>query len=1122
MSTNFDFLKNEKQFESFAEVAVSAEQAIFISPALSASASRTALEIAVKWMYSADDFLKMPYDDKLVTLISGEDFKDLLPMGMIGKLDYLRRVGNIATHNPKSINKDQAVLALKNLHSFLDFLAYCYSAEYKEISFDDSLLEIEYRSGAIPHIPSAEEIDIEELYAENEAHREDLRSKREEQLKEGYTVKPMDMTETQTRKAYIDTMLQDAGWQRGSNWVDEYPIDEMPNKAGKGYADYVLFADNGLPLAVIEAKRTSVNVEKGRQQAVLYVDFLEKKFKQRPLIFMTNGYETRFWDDKHYPERQVSGIYSKRDLEKYFNIIKDRTPLKGVRISDDISDRYYQKEAIQAICDAFGDRNRRKALLVMATGSGKTRTIISLADVLLRHGWVKNLLFLADRNALVTQAKRAFHNLMPNLSLCNLTEGKEEANARAVFSTYQTMINCIDSTKDDKGDRLFSTGHFDLIIVDEAHRTQYGFNAKLRDIRDENNQVVGQRIAYGFAKYMRDALPNATFIGFTGTPVEKQDANTPAVFGNYIDIYDIAQAVEDKVTVKIYYESRLAKVNLTEEGKKLIEEFDRELEEVDEKDEAKAAKMKWAKLEAIVGNKERLATLAKDIVMHFEDRQKVFEGKAMIVAMSRRIAVDLYNDIIKLRPEWHNDDLDKGVIKVIMTSSSSDGPEMQKHHTTKEQRKILAQRMKDENDPLKIVIVRDMWLTGFDVPCLNTMYIDKPMKDHNLMQAIARVNRVFKDKPGGLIVDYIGIAPNLKKALSFYAESGGKGVPAETQARAVEIMLEKLEVVRQILHRFDYSFFFNAEVKDKLSIILHAEDFILSADDKKVRFIKEVTLLSQAYALAKPDKATVTHAEEIAFFQAVKARLTKFETNGESGIKYESVIKNIVDSAIASDEVVDIFDAAGIEKPELSILSDEFLMEIKGMKHRNVAIELLKKILSEEIKVRSKYNLTKSKSLMEMLSSALKRYQNNLLTTAEIIEELIRIAKEIKKADRRGEELGLSEDELAFYDALETNDSAVKVLGDETLRTIARELADKVRKNATIDWTLKESVRAKLMVLVRRTLNKYGYPPDKQRRAVETVMKQAENLADIWASQGVTYETNPMFGLSKVAEEPYK
>ena len=525
MRTNFDFLKDDKQFESFSEAAVSAERAIFVSPAVSASASRTALEIAVKWMYSADDFLSLPYDDKLVTLISGEDFKDLLPMGMIGKLDYLRRVGNNATHNPKSINRDQAVLALKNLHSFLDFIAYCYSSEYQETTFEDSLLEIQYRSKPVVHLPSSEDVDIEELYAENEPHREELRAKREEQLKEGYTVKPMDMTEAQTRKAYIDTMLQDAGWQRGSNWVDEYPIGEMPNKAGKGFADYVLFSDNGLPLAVIEAKRTSVNVEKGRQQAVLYADFLEKEFKRRPLIFMTNGYETRFWDDKHYPERQVSGIYSKRDLEKYFNIIKDRTPLKGVRISDEISDRYYQKEAIQAICDAFGERNRRKALLVMATGSGKTRTIISLADVLLRHGWVKNILFLADRNVLVTQAKRAFHNLMPSLSLCNLTEGKEEANARAVFSTYQTMINCIDATRDDKGDRLFTPGHFDLIIVDEAHRSIYN---KYKDI---------------FTYF--DAL----LVGLTATPKDEIDKNTYAIFDLESGVptygYELAQAVQD-------------------------------------------------------------------------------------------------------------------------------------------------------------------------------------------------------------------------------------------------------------------------------------------------------------------------------------------------------------------------------------------------------------------------------------------------------------------------------------------------------------------------------------------------------------------------------------------------
>jgi type I restriction enzyme R subunit len=736
-------------------------------------------------------------------------------------------------------------------------------------------------------------------------------------------------------------------------------------------------------------------------------------------------------------------------------------------------------------------------------GSGKSLSMVFYTGKIVRILNNPTIVIITDRNDLDDQL---FDTFAGNSEL--LRQPPKQANSceelktllkvasgGIVFTTIQKFI----SDNNSSAYELLSERDNIVVIADEAHRTQYGFNAKLLDIK-ENGEVVGQRIAYGFAKYMRDALPNATFIGFTGTPVEKQDANTPAVFGNYIDIYDIAQAVEDKVTVRIYYESRLAKVNLTEEGKRLIEQFDAELDEVGEADEATKAKIKWAKLEAIVGNEDRIRILANDIVTHFEERQKVFEGKALVVAMSRRIAVDIYNAIIKLRPEWHSDDLDKGVIKVVMTSSSSDGAAIQKHHTTKAQRKDLALRLKDENDPLKIVIVRDMWLTGFDAPCLNTMYIDKPMKDHNLMQAIARVNRVFKDKPGGLIVDYIGIATNLKKALGFYAESGGKGVPAETHQKAVEIMLEKIEVVRGILHGFDYSTFFSSVVKDKLSLILQAEDFILGVDDGKNRYIREVSLLGQAYALAKPDPATFENAEEIAFFQAVKARLTKFETGGnEKDESYDSVIRNIVNSAIASDQVVDIFSAAGLEKPELSILSEEFLKEIEGMKYKNVAIELLKKLLSDEIKIRSKHNIAKSKTLMEMLDAALKRYQNNLLTTAEIIEELIRIAREINAADKRGQDMGLSEDELAFYDALETNNSAVKVLGDDQLRAIAKEIADKVRKNATIDFSIKETARARIMVIVRRILNKYGYPPDKQPAAIELVMKQAENLADIWS-----------------------
>ncbi len=576
----------------------------------------------------------------------------------------------------------------------------------------------------------------------------------------------------------------------------------------------------------------------------------------------------------------------------------------------------------------------RKAGVIWHTqGSGKSLSMVFYTGKIVRALNNPTIVVITDRNDLDDQL---FDTFAGNSEL--LRQPPKQANSceelktllkvasgGIVFTTIQKFI----PDNNESVYELLSDRDNIVVIADEAHRTQYGFNAKLRDIK-ENGEVVGQRIAYGFAKYIRDALPNATFIGFTGTPVEKQDAKHTCCFGNYIDIYDIAQAVEDKVTVRIYYESRLAKVNLTEEGKRLIEQFDAELDEVGEADEATKAKIKWAKLEAIVGNEDRIRILANDIVTHFEERQKVFEGKALIVAMSRRIAVEIYDSIIKLRPEWHSDDLDKGSIKVVMTSSSSDGAAIQKHHTTKAQRKALALRLKDENDPLKIVIVRDMWLTGFDAPCLNTMYIDKPMKGHNLMQAIARVNRVFKDKPGGLIVDYIGIATNLKKALGFYAESGGKGVPAETHQKAVEIMLEKLEVVRSILYGFDYSAFFSSAVKDKLSLILQAEDFILGLDDGKNRFIREVSLLGQAYALAKPDPATFENAEEIAFFQAVKARLTKFETGGNGkGESYDSVIRNIVNSAISSDQVVDIFGAAGLEKPELSILSEEFLKEMK-------------------------------------------------------------------------------------------------------------------------------------------------------------------------------------------------
>lgn len=772
---------------------------------------------------------------------------------------------------------------------------------------------------------------------------------------------------------------------------------------------------------------------------------------------------------------------------------------------------YAVNKAVASTIHAADKNGNKKAGVVWHTqGSGKSLSMVFYTGKLVKAMNNPTVIVITDRNDLDDQL---FDTFADNVELLRQPPQQAEnteqlkdllrvSSGGIIFTTIQKFSPTDGTSKFD----TLSDRHNIVVIADEAHRTQYGFGAKLHDIKGKDNNVIGQKASYGFAKYMHDALPNATYIGFTGTPVESKDANTPAVFGNYIDIYDIAQAVEDKITVKIYYESRLAKVNLTEEGRALVEQFDTELESPPESDEALSdadeAKAKWTTLEKIVGNPERIKNVANNIVRHFEARQEVFEGKAIIVAMSRRIAVDLYDAIISLRPEWHNDDLDKGCIKVVMTSSSSDGPNIQKHHTTKSQRKALAARMKDVNDPLKIVIVRDMWLTGFDAPCLHTMYVDKPMKGHNLMQAIARVNRVFLDKPGGLIVDYIGIGTSLKQALNFYAESGGEGMPAENQILASEIMIEKLEVVRQMLHGFDYTCFFDESVKAKLSIILQTENHVLDLPDGKARFVKEVSLLGQAYALSKPSDEAMKNAEEIAFFQAIKARLCKFDGDRREGKEqYDSVIKSIVSTAISSDEVVDIFEAAGIGKPDISILSDEFLQEVKSMKYKNVALELLKKLLNDEVKVRTKRNIAQSKTLMEMLDGAINKYQNNLLTTAEVIDELIKIAQDLKKADMRSSEMGLSSDELAFYDALSLNDSATEVLGDEQLRIIAREVADKVRKNATIDWAVKESVRARLMVIVRRILKKYGYPPDKQEQAIQLVMTQAANLADDWAQE---------------------
>ncbi len=744
--------------------------------------------------------------------------------------------------------------------------------------------------------------------------------------------------------------------------------------------------------------------------------------------------------------------------------------------------------------------DRKGGVVWHTQGSGKSLSMVFFTGKIVLALDNPTILVITDRNDLDDQLFDTFAASTQLLrqeprqveSRDQLKDLLQVASGGVIFSTIQKF-------QPDEGNVFDTLSERENIVViaDEAHRTQYGFKAKTIDDKDEQGNVVGKKVVYGFAKYMRDALPNATYLGFTGTPIESTDTNTPAVFGNYIDVYDIAQAVEDGATVRIYYESRLAKVNLSEEGKQLVGKLDDELAQDDLTDTQKA-KAKWTQLEALIGSKNRIKNIAQDIVSHFEQRQAVFEGKGMIVSMSRRIAADLYAEIIKIKPDWHSDDLDKGMIKVVMTSKSSDGTKIAKHHTTKAQRKTLADRMKHPDDPLKLVIVRDMWLTGFDAPSLHTLYIDKPMKGHNLMQAIARVNRVYKDKPGGLIVDYLGIASDLKKALSFYSDAGGKGDPTILQEQAVELMLEKLEVVSQLFHGFAYEQYFAADTAQKLSLILAAEDHILGLEDGKKRFINEVTALSKAFAIAIPHEQAMDVKEEVAFFQAVKARLVKFDTTGtgHSDEQIETTIRQVIDQALVSEQVIDVFDAAGIKKPDISILSEEFLLELKGMEQKNVAMEVLKKLLNDELKSRARKNLVKSKSLMEMLENAIKKYHNKVLTAAEVMDELIKLSKEIISMDDEASELGLTEFEYAFYTAVADNDSAKELMQHDQLRELAVVLTERVRQNASIDWTIKESVRAKLKVIIKRTLRQYGYPPDMQKLATETVLKQAELIAN--------------------------
>ncbi len=915
--------------------------------------------------------------------------------------------------------------------------------------------------------------------------------------------------------------------------------------------DIVLFV-NGIPLVVFELKNPAIEnatIKSAYNQMQTYKQTIPSLFSYNEIVVISDGLEAKIgslsagydrftaWksmDGTHEAPHKVNqlevlikGLFKKDiffDFLRFFIVFdksktEDESGQTIVKLTKKIAayHQYYAvNKAVESTIRAIGinkdnwqvkespasyglpdvktqpEGDKKAGVIWHTQGSGKSLSMVFYSAKIIQKLANPTIVVITDRNDLDDQLFDTFAASTQILRQEPVqAEDREHLKKLLKVDAGGIVFSTIHKFWPDDGNiyETLSERENIIVIVDEAHRTQYGFKAKV-------DKETGE-IKYGFAKYLRDALPNATFIAFTGTPIEKTDRNTPAVFGNYIDIYDISRAIEDGVTVPIYYESRLVKIELTDEGKEILEEFEKELEETGLSEVEKAEK-KWARLEDLIGGNERIKQIAQDVVNHFEQRLEVLDGKGMFVAMTRKIAVKLYNEIIKLRPHWHSNELKKGFIKVVMTVSSSDEPDIAQFYLTKEQRWTLADRFKDPEDELKLVIVVDMWLTGFDVPCLHTMYIDKPMKGHTLMQAIARVNRVYKDKTGGLIVDYIGIASDLKEALSFYAESGGKGDPAKLQEEAVNIMLEKYEVVTNMFFGFDYQRYFQANVQDKLSIILEAEDFILGLEDGKKRYVDAVVALSKAFAIAIPHQMALKIKEEVAFFQAVKARLVKFERSGggNNAKDWETAIKQVIDKSIISAGVIDVFDAAGIKKPDISILSDSFLEEIKGMKHKNIAIETLKKLLNDEIKGRIKINLVKSKSFMEALEELIRRYNNKIITAAEVIEELIKLAKEIKQSDKEPKEMGLTDFEYAFYTAVANNKSARDLMGKEKLKELAIVLYDRVKKNTSIDWTIRESARAKLKVIVKRTLRKYGYPPDMEALATETVLKQAELIAN--------------------------
>jgi type I restriction enzyme R subunit len=958
-------------------------------------------------------------------------------------------------------------------------------------------------------------------------------------LVEGVTV---EMRRLDGSIAGVQVRVLDFEEPDNNDWLVVNQFTVVENPSSRGYAgagrhnrrpDLVVFV-NGLPLAVIELKNPAdgnATIWSAFQQFQTYKQDIPSLFAFNEALIISDGVEARIgtlaanrewfmpWRtvegdrlaDTNLPQLQVviGGVFEKRrflDMVRHFMVFEDVGG--GVLLKKMAG--YHQFHAVNVAlqetlraCEAKGAAtqvreepgryfagrmhdgrpgDQRIGVVWHTQGSGKSLTMAFYAGRVILSPEMENptIVVITDRNDLDNQLFGTFARCSDLLrqppaqaeSRADLREKLRVAGGGVVFTTIQKFM------PEERGDSypMLSDRRNIVVIADEAHRSQYDF-------------------IDGFARHMRDALPRASFIGFTGTPIEKTDANTRAVFGDYISIYDIQRAVQDGATVPIYYENRITMLRLEDrERPKLDAEFE-EVTEGEEIERKERLKTRWAQLEALVGTEKRLALIAQDLVAHFEQRLEAMDGKAMVVCMSRRICVALYNAIVALRPAWHSADDQQGAIKIVMTGSASDPAEWQQHIRNKPRREELAKRFKAPEDPFKIVLVRDMWLTGFDAPCLHTMYADKPMRGHGLMQAIARVNRVFKDKPGGLVVDYLGLADHLRQALAVYTESGGQGKTALDQEEAVAAMMEKYEVCCGLFSGFDWEAWKRGKPEERLSVLPAAQEHILAQADGKDRCLRAVTDLSKAFALAVPHPATIAVRDDVGFFQAVRSALAKATVEGQrSPEEIEQAIKQLISRAVAPEGVIDLYAAAGLKKPDISVLSDDFLAEVRGMPQRNLAVELLRKLLSGEIKRRGRRNVVQARSFAEMLERAVRQYQNRALETVRVIEELIRLAKEMREADRRGEALRMSEDELAFYDALEVNDSAVKVLGDDTLKQIARELVQAVRNNVTIDWTVRENIRANLRVIVKRILRRYGYPPDKQEKATQTVLEQAESL----------------------------